>query len=109
MTPNTKRVHAGNLDNLPPGAVRRADSIHNVAIFNAKGSVYAIDDVCTHEFATLSEGDFDDVSVECPFHAARFDVRTGEPLCLPATEPLRTYTVEVVDGEIFVLIDGANS
>ncbi|MDQ6884351.1 MAG: non-heme iron oxygenase ferredoxin subunit [Candidatus Dormibacteraeota bacterium] len=63
---------------------------------------YAINDICTHEDYSLSEGDLWEMSVECPRHGSRFDVRTGKVTGLPAVIPAKTYPVTVENGEIFV-------
>ncbi|WP_199740293.1 bifunctional 3-phenylpropionate/cinnamic acid dioxygenase ferredoxin subunit [Saccharopolyspora rhizosphaerae] len=93
------------LHEFPPGALRRLDTSPPVVVFNVGGWLYAIDDVCTHACGILSEGHFDGTSLECPVHLSRFDVRNGEPLCPPATEPVRTHRVEVSGNEIVVHID----
>lgn len=64
--------------------------------------VYAVDDTCTHEEESLSEGWLDGDCIECPAHNSIFDLRTGEAVSLPADEPVRTYPVRVVDGEILL-------
>jgi len=94
------------LDNLPPGEVRRLEVTPPIAVFNVDGVLYAIDDTCTHSNASLSDGDVDPITctVECPFHLARFDLRTGKPRSLPAGKPVRTHTVEVRDGVIRVQV-----
>ncbi len=63
---------------------------------------YAIEDVCTHDGQPLTDGPIDGTEITCPRHGARFDVATGQALCMPATEPVRTFEVEVRDGEVFV-------
>ncbi len=75
-----------------------------LALYNAGGTLLAADNLCTHAFATLSDGYFDpdECTIECPLHAARFDLRTGQPLEAPATEPLRTYPVKIEDGTVLV-------
>jgi 3-phenylpropionate/trans-cinnamate dioxygenase ferredoxin subunit len=73
-----------------------------IAVFNADGEFYAIDDTCSHQDASLSEGWLEGCFVECPLHAASFDLRTGMPTCLPAKKPVRTYPVVVQDGVIYV-------
>ena len=105
MPPATHRVRVCRLHEFPPGTVRRLNTLPPVAVFNVAGRLYAIDDVCSHDYALLSEGHFDGTSLECPMHMSRFDVRNGEPLCLPATEPLRTHRVEVTGDEVVVHID----
>lgn len=73
-----------------------------VAVFRVGDDVYAIDDTCSHEKASLAEGWLEDCEVECPLHSARFSLTTGEALCMPATEAVRTHRVEVRDGEVWV-------
>jgi 3-phenylpropionate/trans-cinnamate dioxygenase ferredoxin subunit len=102
MRPGVHTVRVCRLDEFPPGTMREVDSLPPIVLFNVEGHIYAIDDVCSHAFSLLSEGYFDGTTVECPLHMSRFDVRTGEPLCPPATEPVRTHKVEIVDGEVTV-------
>src|ERR1700687_295149 len=73
-----------------------------VAVYRAKGTFYATQDLCTHERAYLSDGVLIDCVVECPFHQGRFDVRTGKALGAPVTVPLKTYPVRIVDGRVYV-------
>ncbi|WP_243795151.1 bifunctional 3-phenylpropionate/cinnamic acid dioxygenase ferredoxin subunit [Saccharopolyspora gloriosae] len=102
----THRVRACSLQELPPGTARKLRiAFPAIAIFNLDGTVYAVEDLCTHAFALLSEGRVEGTSVRCPLHRSQFDVRTGEPLCGPATESLRTYEVEVIAGEVIVHIE----
>ncbi len=67
---------------------------------------YAIGDTCTHENYSLSEGELWDMSVECPRHGSRFDVRTGKVTGLPAVIPAKTYPVTVTNGDVYVDIEG---
>ncbi|WP_338598043.1 non-heme iron oxygenase ferredoxin subunit [Saccharopolyspora sp. SCSIO 74807] len=102
----THRVRACSLQELPPGTARKLRiAFPAIAIFNVDGTVYALEDLCTHAFAVLSAGRFESMSVECPLHRSQFDVRTGDPLCGPAAKRLRTYEVEVIAGEIIVHIE----
>ncbi|MBV9279553.1 MAG: non-heme iron oxygenase ferredoxin subunit [Chloroflexi bacterium] len=73
-----------------------------VALWNAGGVFYATQDTCTHEEASLSEGDLWGQVIECPLHGAQFDVATGEVKSLPAILPLATYPVKVEDGALYV-------
>jgi len=75
-----------------------------IALFNVGGTFYAIDDVCTHDGGPLAEGDLVGNEIECPRHGARFDVRTGKPLCMPAIEPVTTHQVVVKGDEVFLVI-----
>ena len=76
-----------------------------VALFNVDGTFYAIDDVCTHDGGPLAEGKLHGCEIECPRHGARFDVRTGAALCMPAFEPVTTHEVKVEDGSVFVQVN----
>lgn len=73
-----------------------------IALYRLDGKVYALDDVCTHALALLSQGFIENGAVECPLHGARFDIATGRCLALPATVDLRVYAVRIEDGEVFV-------
>ncbi len=78
---------------------------HSIALYDADGNLFATDNICTHAYACLSDGWLDGEVIECPLHAARFDVRSGKVLDPPATEDLKTYPVRIVDGEIQVRLD----
>ena len=75
-----------------------------IAICNVDGVFYAIDDICTHDGGSLDQGVLEGDVIECPRHGARFDVKTGRPLCLPAITPIRTYPVRVEGDEIQVAV-----
>jgi len=62
---------------------------------------YAIEDVCTHDGQPLTNGPLNGVEITCPRHGARFDVTDGRALCMPATEPVATFEVEVRDGAVY--------
>ena len=93
------------LEELPPGEVRivRAGELA-IGVYNLGGELYAIEDRCSHDDGPLAEGDFDpDEGVAiCPRHGARFDVRTGRALSLPAYLPVETFAVKVEDGMVKV-------
>jgi NAD(P)H-dependent nitrite reductase small subunit len=76
-----------------------------IGIFREGSQCYALEDVCTHAFAQLSNGWISEGAVECPLHAARFDLKTGKCVSTPSYEPVRTYEVRVEDGEILVKLD----
>ncbi len=79
---------------------------HDVALFRTPGGLFALDDICSHEFSRLSEGEVWEGEVYCPKHGSRFDLRTGAVTGLPATEPVRTHQVKVEDGVIYLLWEG---
>jgi NAD(P)H-dependent nitrite reductase small subunit len=75
-----------------------------VALYRVDGRVVAIDDVCTHEFAILSQGFVADGVIECPLHAAQFEIATGRCLSGPATQDLRTYQVRIDGDDVYVAV-----
>ncbi|QDP97503.1 non-heme iron oxygenase ferredoxin subunit [Microlunatus elymi] len=77
----------------------------DVAIVNSGGAVYAIADECSHAAIPLSEGDVGDGEIECYMHGSRFSLKTGEPLGLPATEPVAVYPVKIENDEIYVDVE----
>jgi 3-phenylpropionate/trans-cinnamate dioxygenase ferredoxin subunit len=77
----------------------------DVAVARDGEEVFAIQDLCSHAAVALSEGEVADCTVECWLHGSRFDLRTGKPTGLPATEPVATFPVDVRDGHVFVDTD----
>ncbi|PXW16438.1 3-phenylpropionate/cinnamic acid dioxygenase ferredoxin subunit [Paraburkholderia caballeronis] len=74
-----------------------------IAVFRVGGELFALNDRCSHGNASMSDGYVeDDGTVECPLHAARFCLKTGAALCQPATEPLKTYPIVLLDGAVYV-------
>ncbi len=76
-----------------------------VLLFNVGGEFYAMEDVCTHDGGPLGEGFLEDDEIECPRHGARFCVKTGKALCMPAVEDIECFPVKIEDDEILVSID----
>jgi nitrite reductase/ring-hydroxylating ferredoxin subunit len=75
----------------------------DIALYHLPGGEFrATDNVCTHEYAQLSDGWLEDGEIECPLHAARFDVRTGKALCAPAEVDLPVFEVRVEGNDILV-------
>ncbi len=73
-----------------------------LAIYRLDDEYFATDDICTHQFALLSEGYVEDGCVECPIHQGIFNIRTGEPVEGPVDEPLKTYAVKLEADRILV-------
>jgi metal-sulfur cluster biosynthetic enzyme/nitrite reductase/ring-hydroxylating ferredoxin subunit len=73
-----------------------------IALFHVGGSYYAIDDVCTHDGGPLADGELRDHKIACPRHGAKFDIRTGAALSMPAIRPTRAHDVKVEDGGVWV-------
>ncbi len=98
-------IDLASLDDIADGAMLRVDvGERRLCLINIEGTIYVLDDRCSHADFSLSEGtlDVDAKEVECPKHGALFDVTTGEARCLPATRPVSTYKVVVSDGRIFL-------
>ncbi|MGH3496716.1 MAG: bifunctional 3-phenylpropionate/cinnamic acid dioxygenase ferredoxin subunit [Nocardioidaceae bacterium] len=95
-------IPEGEAVSIPPEVTGLMDP---VGIFHDDGEFFALDDICTHEEAYLSEGWIEDGEVECPLHASRFCLRTGEVRGLPATVDAKTFRVEVRDGAIWMYPD----
>jgi 3-phenylpropionate/trans-cinnamate dioxygenase ferredoxin subunit len=90
-------------DDVAPGHVRVVEVEGlAIALCNVDGAFYAIDDVCTHDEGSLDQGQLDGAQIECPRHGARFDVRSGRALTLPAVRPVHCYAVDVRGDEIFL-------
>ena len=73
-----------------------------IAVCRIKDEFFAFDEICSHEYASLTEGWLDEYTIECPMHGAKFDVRTGKPLTLPAIEAIVTYEIKIEGDTIFV-------
>jgi 3-phenylpropionate/trans-cinnamate dioxygenase ferredoxin subunit len=91
------------LAELGPGSMRLVE--HDgvkIGVFNCAGTLYAIEDRCSHDDGPLAEGEFmaDACTVECPRHGSLFDLTTGRPKTLPAYAPVRTFATAVVDDTI---------
>ncbi len=96
-------VEVARVEDVPLGGRISYDfEEETIILFNIDGEFYAIADVCTHDDGPLGEGELDENAVICPRHGARFDVRTGKALSLPAVTPAPSYQVKVEDGAILV-------
>jgi 3-phenylpropionate/trans-cinnamate dioxygenase ferredoxin subunit len=88
---------------LPPGQMRLVEwEDLEIGVFNCAGTIYAIEDRCSHDNGTLIDGDLDEERcvIECPRHGSVFDLKTGKPLTLPAYVPVDTFPVIVDDDMI---------
>jgi 3-phenylpropionate/trans-cinnamate dioxygenase ferredoxin subunit len=96
-------VRVAAVADIPPGSAKRVDlEGRKIALVNVAGTIYAIDDTCTHEEESLSEGPVVGEIIVCPKHGSRFHVPTGRVLSLPAVRPVNTYAVRV-EGEGILL------
>jgi metal-sulfur cluster biosynthetic enzyme/nitrite reductase/ring-hydroxylating ferredoxin subunit len=75
-----------------------------LAVFHVGGEYFALDDVCTHDGGPLADGELVDHAIACPRHGARFDIRSGAALTMPATRPTRSHRVKLEDGGVWVAV-----
>jgi len=106
----TDFVLIGPADEVPKGSVitAEADGAEIAVVHADDGQFYAVRDECSHASVRLSEGEIDGCTLECWLHGSRFDLRTGEPTGLPATEPVATFAVEIRDGDIYLSTTPSN-
>ena len=100
-------VSIGSLADFKDGEARRVDvDGHRLAVVRIGEDVYVIGDRCSHADYSLAEGevDSDARTLECWKHGSTFDLRTGKPETLPATQPVPTYAVAVRDGDVVVTL-----
>lgn len=76
----------------------------SIALYRLNGDVFATDNICTHQYALLSEGYIDGDCIECPLHQACFDIRTGKVVSGPAERPLKVYRVRMDGTDILAEI-----
>ncbi|HEY5833363.1 non-heme iron oxygenase ferredoxin subunit [Streptomyces sp.] len=75
-----------------------------ISVVRAAGEVFAVHDICSHANVSLSEGEVEDCQIECWLHGSRFDLRTGKPSGLPATQPIPVYPVKIVGDDVLVSV-----
>ena len=96
-------VTVGKVSEIAPGSAKVFElDDRAIALCNVDGTIYAIDDVCSHDEAPLDQGFLEGCEIECPRHGARFDVRTGEVKALPAVLPVDTFEVRIEGDDIEV-------
>ena len=80
----------------------------DIGLYQMDGEIYALDDICTHAYACLSDGYIDEGKIECPLHGACFDIKTGKALTAPASIDLRSYPVKIDGDQISVGLPKTN-
>ena len=96
-------VKVAEVGELSPGDMKVVElGESEVLVVNINGNIYACDDICSHAYASLSEGDLSGEEVECPLHGSAFNVITGEVLTPPADENIRTFEVRIDGQDILV-------
>jgi 3-phenylpropionate/trans-cinnamate dioxygenase ferredoxin subunit len=96
-------VKVATTDEIAPGRGKLVEVAgKHIGLFNVEGEYFAIDDLCTHEEASLSEGEIFGFEVTCPLHGAKFDIRSGEVLGPPAYDDVASYPVRVSGNDVEV-------
>lgn len=102
----SEQIKVAHTDEIPNGKMFRS-VVNNTAILiaNIGNEFFAINDMCTHEDASLYKGALKGHCVECPLHGSHFDFRTGKPDGNPATEAVKRYEVKIRKNEIYITLD----
>ena len=96
-------VRVASEASCPPGSIIAVKvGGERIVVVNVDGDFYALQDRCTHQDYPLSDGELEGTRLECIYHGARFDVCTGRAVQLPAIRPVKTFEVEVRDGDVYV-------
>ncbi len=99
-------VTVAKADELNPGEMMYVEvGDEPVCLINLDGEYFALNDICTHQDASLSDGTIDGEELECPLHGGVFNIRTGEPVAFPVVVPVETYRVRVVGDEVQVALN----
>lgn len=94
------RVAVAHLADVPPGTMREYEvGGRKILLVNLDGEIHALGAICSHAYAELARGFFSGDLVTCPLHLSQFDVRTGDPISPPATEPIPKYGVSL-EGDV---------
>jgi nitrite reductase/ring-hydroxylating ferredoxin subunit len=101
----SKFVKVATLDELGEQPVKCVEvEGQKIALFDVQGEMFALSDTCTHRGGPLSEGELEGTTVTCPWHGARFDVRSGAVLGPPAAVGVKSYRVRVTGKDIAIEI-----
>lgn len=102
----TDWIEVAKADDIAPGGFQAVELNGSmIVLFNLAGEFYALEDVCTHDGGTLSDGALQEHEVVCPRHGARFDIRSGAVTAPPAYEPVHSFPVRVAHGRILLRDD----
>ena len=100
---DTGFVKVAEVGELSPGEMKMVElGTEQVLLANIDGNIYACDDICSHAYASLSEGDLNGAEVECPLHGSVFNVMTGDVDSPPADEPVRVFEVRIEGPDILL-------
>ena len=100
-------VKVADTNDIQPSQMKEVElNGQNICVVNVEGKYYAIGSICTHEGGPLADGTLEGYEVECPWHNSKFDVRTGEVISPPASEPEPAYEVKVEGNNILIKTQG---
>lgn len=100
-------ITVASIEDIPNGTAKSfMVNDQFIAVVNCDGTFYAIDNICSHAYAELDQGevDTDECTIECPLHGSTFSLESGRPRTLPAVLPIATYPVQIVGDEIQVAV-----
>jgi 3-phenylpropionate/trans-cinnamate dioxygenase ferredoxin subunit len=96
-------VKVAQVSELTPGEMTMVNlGDDQVLLANVNGNIHAVEDICSHAYASLSEGDLNGEEVECPLHGGVFSVVTGEALGPPADDPVKLYQVRIDGDDVLI-------
>ena len=99
-------IDAAALADVPQGdVVGLLVNGRDIALYEVEGEIFATDNVCTHGHARMSDGFLEGREIECPLHQGRFDVCSGQALCAPLTENIKTYAVRIENLRVMLKLD----
>lgn len=102
----TNWINAAAKDDVPEGdVIGLAVEGRDIALYEVEGEIFATDNLCTHGHARLCDGFLDGHEIECPLHQGKFDVRSGAPTCAPVTDAIRSYSVKIEGGRVWLALD----
>jgi len=102
MTDERRWYLVAKTSDLNPGEVMYVEVGNDpVALINLEGEYFALSDICTHEEASLSDGEIYGDEIECPLHGGAFEIRTGLPANFPVVVPVETYEIKVEGDDVF--------
>lgn len=107
MSEAVSGVRVASLDELAPGTLTEVD-VEGASVCVARtddGEVYAFRNNCSHKDFPLHTGTLEGQQIECSWHGARFDVKSGRALRIPAIRPIRTYGVRIDGDDVFVIME----
>jgi 3-phenylpropionate/trans-cinnamate dioxygenase ferredoxin subunit len=98
-------IKVAQVSEIKPGEMMAVEvENEQVLLVNVDGNIHAVDDICSHAYASLSEGDLRGEEVECPLHGGAFSCITGAPVNPPANESLRVFSVQIEGDDILVAL-----